>query len=183
MIKGSLDMILGLQKRQWLLLSLVLSVPFLLNAVGIWQDVGADSIKLMLSGKWISPVSYSYGIDPEPQNPLPAIFLSLLFMSIPLGLLTWLTIVLSNQAFFQRQHFVAKLLETLLAVSLIAKIYELAAGDLMPIVWLSEFHDYVLGIPGSLFMRDWSGWMVLPTTAVILWIAMLFSKIKKTDPV
>ena len=167
-------MIFGIQKRQWLFLFLALAVPLLLNAIGIWQDIGSTGIRHLLNGtyKW-------YGTEPEP-NALPEILSGLLKMAAPLALLSWLLIFVSNRAFFQKQPLIAKLLEALLAVLPIAKVFEICAGFFMPFSWLPQFHDQI-GLPVSDFTLRWSPWVVLPTTAIILFIAMLLSGTKRIN--
>jgi len=94
---GSLNMKFGIQKRQWVLILLALSVPILLNAVGIWQNVGTNVILQLLRGTY-SPYPYkSLGVI---YNPLPEIFLKLLLFTSMLGFLAWLIIFISNKAFF-----------------------------------------------------------------------------------
>ncbi len=168
-------MIFGIQKRQWLLLLLALSVPPLLNAVAIWQDVGTASILKMWNGTYQHPLMGFLG---GPYNPLPEIFLKLLLFAAALGLLAWLMIFISNKAFFQKQYRIAKFCETLLMAWLVAVIFEVITGFFMPLVWLPVFHD-TLGLPVSSFMEDWSRWLVLPTTAIFLFIAILLSGKKK----
>ena len=171
-------MIFGIQKRQWLLLLLALSVPPLLNALAIWQDVGTDSILKMWNGTYQHPL---LGFLGGPYNPLPEIYLKLLLFTAALGLLAWLMIFISNKAFFQKQHRIAKFCETLLMAWLVAVIFEVITGFFMPLVWLPVFHDYLLGLPVSSFMEDWSHWLVLPTTALFLFIAIFLSGKKKLD--
>ena len=81
---------IGIQKRQMILLLLVLCVPLLLNIVGLWQDAGTVSISQMLKGEFSHPSGY------DPSNPLPKILLSLLITITPVGILCWLMIFTSN---------------------------------------------------------------------------------------
>jgi hypothetical protein len=164
-------MIIGIQKRQLFLLLFAMCVPFLLNAVGLWQDVGTAAILKMLRGAYPHPL---LGFLGGPYNPLPEIFWGLLFMVAALGLLAWLTVFLSNKAFFQNQPTIAKFLETILIALLVAAVFEIVTGFLMPLIWLPIFQDYLIGFPGSLFMEDWSRWLVFPITAMILFVAMFF---------
>jgi hypothetical protein len=164
---------MGIQKRQWLLLLLVLSLPLLLNVAAIWLEIGKGGMLRLLNGTY------------QPSNPnLPLasrseILSDLLPIIALLGLLSWLVIFVSNKAFFQKQPLIAKSVETLLAVSLVARVFEIVTGWIMPLAWLPQFHDYLLGLPGSGFMLQWSRWLVLPATAIILFIAVLLSGTKK----
>lgn len=161
---SSLNMIIGIQKRQMFLLLLVLSVPLLLNAVAIWQDVGTDVILQILRGTY-SP--YPQRLVGVTHNPLLEIFLNLLPFAALLGLLAWLVVFISNKSFFQKQPPVAKFCETLLMTLLVAVIFTFVTDFFMPLVWLPRFHDS-LGLPGSAFMHYWSLWLVFPTTTFIL---------------
>jgi hypothetical protein len=172
-------MLLGIQKRQWVLLFLVLSLPLLLNAVEIWLEIGTAGTRQLLNGTY------------QPSNPnLPLaspleILAALLRIMAPLGLLSWFAIFVSNRAFFQRQWLIAKISETLLAALLIAIVFEIATGFILPLVWLPQFHDYLLGLPGLGPPAEgfgWTRWLVLPATATILFIAMLLSVTKKIAP-
>lgn len=164
---------IGIKKGQLVLLLLTICVPLLLNVVALWQEAGTASILQMLKGEFSHPSGYN------PQNPLPKIHSSLLLTVAPVGLLAWLMIFISNRVLFQKQPLLARLLEFLLAASIVAKVLEVVAGFFMPLVWLPEIHDYHLGIPVSEFVFRWSRWFVLPSTAVILFIAMLLSGMNK----
>ena len=175
---NSQNMVIGIQKRQWALLLAALIMPLLLNAVAIWQDVGVASILKMLNGTYPRPL---LGFLGGTYNPLPGIFLKLLFFVIALGLLTWLMVFMSSKVFFQKQPQVAKLFEIGVAALLIAIVFVVVAGFLMPLVWLPIFHSYLLGLPASPFMEYWSRWFILPTTAIILFIAMFLSRNKTLE--
>jgi hypothetical protein len=169
-------MLLGIQKRQWVLLILVLLLPLLLNAVEIWLEIGTDRTLQLLNGTY------------QPSNPNlpPASLLEILaaFLRIiaPLGLLSWFVIFMSNRVFFQRQWLIFKISETLLAALLIAIVFEIVTGVVMPLAWLPQFHDYLLGLPSlgpAVNGFEWTRWLVLPATATILFIAMLLSVTRK----
>ncbi len=165
-------MIIGIKRRQLILLLLALCVPILLNAIAIWQDVGTDSMLKIWNGAYKDPFGiYTYG----PYYPLPEIFLNLLLIAIPPGLLAWLMIFISNAVFFQKQPLMLKLIETFLSAWFVAKVFEVVAGFLMPLSWLPKFHDYLLGLPGSAFTYEWSRGLVFPVTAVTLSIAVFLS--------
>ena len=165
-----MSMKLGIQIRQWFLLFLILLFPFLLNVMAICMDIGTAGALRLLSGTY------------QPSNPnLPLaspleILLELLFNIALLGLLSWLVIFVSHQVFFQRQQWIFKIIESLLLVLFIAKVFEVATGFFMPFAWLPEFHDYLLGVPVSDFMLHWSRWLILPATTILLFVAMLFSR-------
>ena len=160
---------IGMQKRQWLLFFLVLSLPLLLNAVAIWLEIGSVGTLQLLSGTY------------HPSNPnlplasLSEILLNLLPIMMFLGSLSWLVIFVSNRAFFQKQRLIVKILETLVAALFVAKVFEIAAGIFMPFAWLSQFGDY-LGLPGSVFTANWSRWLIFPATTIILFIALILSR-------
>jgi hypothetical protein len=164
-------MVIGVQKRQLVLLLLVVCMPTLLNTVGIWQYVGTASILKMWNGTYPNPF---VGFLGGPYNPLPEIFLKLLLNTILPGLLSWLLVLMSNKAFFQKQPWIARLLETLVMVVLIAAIFAFDTGIIMPFIWLTIFRTSQ-GIPGDTFMINWSQWFVLPVTAVILLGAIFHS--------
>ncbi|MGZ3951950.1 MAG: hypothetical protein ACXVBZ_11165 [Flavisolibacter sp.] len=160
---------MGIQKRQWLLLFLVLSLSTLLNAVAIWLDIGTGGTLRLLKGTY-QPSNLNL-----PLASLPEILADLLPIVALLGLLSWLVIFVSNRAFFQRQWFIVKISETLLVALVIAKVFEIAAGFFMPFAWLPQFVDY-LGLPASPFMTDWSRWFIFPATAILMFIAISLSR-------
>ena len=165
---------LGIQKRQWLLLFLVLLLPLLLNAVAIWLKIGPTGALQLLSGTY------------QPSNPnlpiasFPEVLSELLLNVAVLGLLSWLAIFVSNRAFFQRQGLIVKSLVVLLLALLIAKVFEVASGFFMPFAWLPEFYDQI-GIPISPFTADWSRWFIFPATAIILFITLILSRNKSLE--
>jgi hypothetical protein len=165
---------LGIQKRQWFLLFLVLLLPLLLNAVAIWLKIGTTGILQLLRGIY------------QPSNPnlpiasLPDILSELLFNVAVLGLLSWLAIFVSNRAFFQKQGLIVKSLEILLMVLLVAKVFEVASGFFMPFAWLPEFYDQI-GIPISPFAADWSRWFIFPVTVIILFVTLALSRNKSLE--
>src|SRR5258706_7313994 len=123
-VRSSQNMLIGIQKRQWVLLFVALSVPLLLNAIAIWQDVGTASILKMWNGTYPSPF---LGFLGGAYNPLPKIFLNLLLFVAALGLLAWLMVFISSKAFFQKQSQVAKLVEIGVMALLTAAVFEVAA--------------------------------------------------------
>jgi hypothetical protein len=165
----------GIQKRQWVILFFVLSLPLMLNGVAIWLKIGTTGTLQLLSGTY------------HPSNPnLPSaslweILLQLLPIILFLGLFCWLAIFVSNRAFFQKQSLTIKIVESLLQVLLIAKVFEIAAGVIMPLVWLPQFNDYSLGLPGSDFTANWSHWFIFPATAIILFAALMSSRNKSLE--
>ena len=166
-------MVIGIQKRQAYLILLTVFVPLLLNVVAIWQYVGTTSILKMWNGTYPNPFTGFLG---GPYNPLPEIFLNLLVSTAPLGFLAWILIFISNKDFFQKQPLIAKLFEAVLMASVIAVVFAIVTGIFMPLVWLTIFRNSPSpGIPGSAFILDWSRWLVLPATAIILFGAILLS--------
>jgi hypothetical protein len=166
---------MGIQKRQWMILFLVLSLPILLNALAIQHEIGENGMMQLLSGTY------------QPSNPnLPHVSLleilsSLLPTTIFLGFMCWLILFVSNQIFFQKQHLIAKLLESFIGVMLIAKIFEIASGIIMPLAWLPQFNDYLLGLPASEFTANWSRWLIFPATAIILFVALMLFRNKSLE--
>jgi hypothetical protein len=165
-------MILGIQKQQWLLLFLLLCVPLFLNAAAIWQDIGTDGIRQLLRGDYSS---YPNTLLGDVDNPIPEIVLNILLFTAALGLLAWFMLFISNRVFFQKQPLAAKVGEALVMAWFVAAVFERITGSIMPLAWLPKFHDYLLGLPSSSFMVDWSHWLVFPTTAVVLFGAVFLS--------
>jgi len=165
---------MGIQKRQWLLLLLVLSLPPLINAIAMWLKIGTVGSLQLLNGTY------------QPSNPNlpPASLIEILSGLLPiialLGLLSWLVIFMSNRAYFQRQWLIARLFETLLVALSIAKVFEIATGFLMPFAWLPQFNDH-LGLPASPFTADWSRWFIFPVTFILLFITISLSRNKNLE--
>jgi hypothetical protein len=168
-------MIIGIRRRQWPLLFLALAVPILLNGAGIWKDIGTNAVLQILLGTY-SPYPYkSFGVM---YNPMPEILLNLLLMTIPLGFLAWVMLFIFNKTFFQKQPLVLRVIETVLTAPLFAVVFAMITGFFMPLAWLPKFHD-LLGLPGSPFMMEWSGWLVLPITTIILAVAVFLEPISR----
>ena len=171
-----MSMKMGIQKCQWLFLFLLLSLPLLLNAVAIWLDIGADGVMHLLNGTYNPNLSDSLFNPSTLLSCLSQILSELLPIIAMLGILVWLALLASNRPFFQRQWLIAILLETLLVVLFLAKVFEIATGILMPLAWLPKFHDIIGLLPGSPFMEKWSRWFIFPATAIILFAAMTLSR-------
>jgi hypothetical protein len=165
---------LGIQKRQWAILFFLLLLPLVLNAVAIQQEIGTKGMLKLLSGTY------------PPRDPnlsvasVSEILSGLLPMIVFLGLIIWLTIFVSNMAFFQRQWLIARIFETSLVVLVVAKVFEIATGFFMPLTWLPQFIDS-LGLPGSEFTSNWSHWFIFPATSIILFVALMFSRNKSLE--
>lgn len=156
----------GIKKHQWPLLIVLLLFPLFLNAIAICLDIGTNGVLHLLNGSY------------QPLNPnlppasLPEILWGLFINSLLLGVLTWFIIFISNREFFQKQWLVIRLVETVLAILFIGKVFEIVTGVFMPLAWLPEFHAQIL-LPTSSFMVQWSLWFIFPATVVTLFIAML----------
>ena len=166
---------LGIQKRQWIILFSALTLPLIINATAIQQEIETQGFLQFLSGTY-QPSNPNLPLASLSEILLPS-SLSILF----LGFLIWLVFLVSNQLFFQKQHLVAKLIETLLIALLIAKTFEIVSGMIMPLAWLPQFNDYLLGLPISSFAINWSRWFIFPATAIILFIALMLSQNKSLE--
>jgi hypothetical protein len=51
----------------------------------------------------------------------------------------------------------------------------------MPLAWLPQFNDYLLGLPASAFTANWSRWFILPVTAIILFVGLVLSRYKSLE--
>lgn len=165
-------MIVGIQKRQFVLIIFALCVPLVVNTMAIWQDIGAAPILKIWDGAYPAP---KLGFLGGSYNPLPEIFLKLLCFDMLLGLLAWLIVFISKKAFFQKQPPAVKLFETFLMVGIVAVVFAIITGFFMPLVWLPKFHDYLLGLPAYPILMDWSFGLVFPITAIILFGAVSLS--------
>ncbi len=160
----------GLQKRQWLLLLLLLAFPLLLNVMAIWMEIGTKGTWYLLTGTY------------QPHDPnLPiasflAILKGLLFNILILGFISWVVIFISNKSFFQKQWPSIKLIEMATVVIFITIAFGVVTGILMPLTWLTEFNDYLLGLPISDFATKWTSWFILPETALVLSITIFLSR-------
>jgi hypothetical protein len=163
-------MLLGIRKRQWPLLLLVLMLTLLMNALAILQDVGMTSIRKMWMG------SYKSDFSVVPGNPLPEISAELLLIVAVSGLPAWLMIYTSDRTLFRRQSGMLRVDESLFMALLMAAIFGIASGYVRPLVWLPVFHAYLLGLPASDLMLDWSYRLILPATAAVLLFAMRLSE-------
>ena len=172
-------MLIGIQKRQWLLIFLTLSIPILLNIVALWRALGTDLILQIMQGTYVYTPYYVDALDFD-RNPFPKILLNLLPYTVFLGVLAWFMIFISNRILFQRQPLATKIIEFLLMSSITAIVFNIVSSFFMPLAWLPVIYN-TLGFPGSSFVFQWSRWVVLPTTAIILFVAMLLSGIKKKD--
>jgi len=168
-------MFLGIQKRQGWGVLLLLLAPLVLNTLAIWQDMGAASLLAMWNHTYIPP------LHPAPYNPLPAIFLKLILLILPLGAFAWFLMWITNQKFFRAQKTGWRLMEIMLAAVLLAGMFALGSGNIMPLVWLPEFHDYLLGAPRSDWMIGCSWGVIFPLTALGWgWMAFLHEKVDRS---
>lgn len=159
------NMLAGIQKRQFVLLVLAVCVPLTANIVALWQEIGTASLLKIWNGAYPAPM---LGFLGGSYNPLPEIFLKLLYFDLALGLLAWLMVFISNRAFFQKQPPVVKLFENVLIAGLVAVAFAIITGFFMPLVWLPEFHNYLLGLPASHTLIAWSFWLIFPITTILL---------------
>ncbi len=165
---------LGIQKRQRAILFLLILLPLMINALAIQHEIGTKGIFKLLSGTYQPS-------DPNlPFASLSEILSGLLPTIAFLGFIIWLVIFVSNRVFFQRQWLIATIFEILFIVLFVAKVFELVTGFLMPLTWLPQFIDS-LGLPGSEFASNWSRWFVFPATAIILFVALIFSRNKNLE--
>jgi hypothetical protein len=171
-------MSIGTQKRQWFLILLALSAPLLLNIIALWQDIGTDSILKIWNGTYPQPL---LGFLGSVYNPLPEIFLKLLLFLFALGFLAWFVVFITSKEFFQKQSQMVKLFEIGIMALVTAVVFDIVSSFMMPLIWLPKFHDYLLGLPSSPFMINWSRWFIFPATAIILFIASLLSGDKNLE--
>jgi hypothetical protein len=166
----------GIQIRQWIILFLLLLLPLVINAMAIQQEIGSD-----VKGMWQLLNGTYQPLDPNlPFASLSEILSGLLPTVALLGFIVWLAFFASNTMFFQKQWLIVRILETLLVVLFVAKVFEIAAGFLMPLVWIPEFID-PLGLPGSTFALNWSRWFIFPATAMVLFVAIMLSGNKNVE--
>jgi hypothetical protein len=154
-----------MSKRQKLLILLSLLLPLLINIFAIVREV--DHAKLTDS------VMGTYKRFGLPYNPWPDILISLTGNMIVIGLFSWLI------AFALTRSFVRKLAPAIrYGIILIASLsgaYILAiwAGIILPLVWLPQFGDYLLGLPGSEVASRSAMPLVFPIEFAILLLASL----------
>ena len=174
-------MLLGIQKRQCVLVVLALSFPLLLNVIGMFQDVGVGTVGHLLIGNY-PYLPYHQNPFGLWSNPLPQVLRTLMLTNIPLGLLMWIVVSLSNKRFFSKQPILAKVCEGTLIAWLVAVVVDQVTGFLMPLAWLPLFHD-TLGLPGSDFVMSWSHRLILPITTLMLGLAILLPVPSETHEV
>ena len=162
---------MGIQKRQWVILFLLLLLPLGLNTAAIQQVIGKKGMLQLLSGTYQPP-------DPNlPFASRSEILSGVLPIIAFLGFIIWLAIFVSNTPFFQKQWLIARISETILVGLFVAKVFEITAGFVMPLIWLPQFIDS-LGVPGSVFASNWSRWFIFPATTIILFVALMLSRNK-----
>src|SRR6185503_4920168 len=158
---------LGLYPRQWALLILIMLVPITINFVAIWEDIGIQAVTtLIIDGHY----DRHGGIIGKKYNPLPAIFRDISLVVAILGLPCWLIAFVSTRTLFQNLPKVLKGSITIVSVSFLALVFSFVTADLLPLIWLPKFHEYMFGLPTSSFMV-WGWFFALPITfSVLSWM-------------
>jgi hypothetical protein len=165
----------GMSKRQWGLVLMVLLVPFLLNAIGMWHQIRRDQLLEALK----TGVYNRFGDSGVYYSPWPAIFRRIL-IAVLAGGLCWLAVFVSTRRFFQHLATRTKcILSSLLAVVLGALLA--ASSILLSSAWWWEFnHDYfVSGLGGSRFVNVASLVLVFPGTVLLMFHAFKLSEGKR----
>lgn len=156
-------MVAGIRSYLWILILLILLLPFLFNAVAVWQVYGQSPLN---GPSIVAGLSYNLWTD----------LLNLFWpMTVLLGLLAWLTMFTSTRAFLQRHLAVAKPI----AVSVLTLLTISASG----------LETWLIDIQQSSVLRDGvgPGFAVSPlvwrdvaltclTTTMILLCALWLSK-------
>jgi hypothetical protein len=149
-------------------------VPILFNAIALWHDIGVHTLLQAITGHYI-------GFTGFPYNPLPQILSELAFVSFVLTSLSLIIIILANLKGLRRLPTALRLLVRLILILPGSVVFANASGVFMPLSWLPEFNDYLLGMPVSEFAAI-GGWVfVFPTTMIAFFLAVWFFE-KSLEP-
>ena len=152
-------------KRLRIALLVLFLVPILFNALALWHDIGAHTLWQALIGKYVGFTGFVY-------NPLPEILFEALVASSILTVLALLIIFTANVNIIRRLPVTLKFTFRLFLIIAGSVIFSDVSGFFMPLSWLPEFNDYLLGLPGSTFAVI-GGWVfVFPTTFIALFLAI-----------
>jgi hypothetical protein len=115
---------------QWLLISLLLPIPLLLNVVSMWQEYGQDALRGV------------YMVAGFPYNPWSDLIKFSLIIAIPLGLFAWLTISIAKR-FISQNHLPLSKYVILLIITILSACISGIGTLFMDIQWSSTFRDGV----------------------------------------
>jgi len=147
---------------------LVLILPLLVNAIGMWQEAyPAHLAQALKNGYYTLFPDSEYRVYPWGNIGKAALGI------LPAGLLAWLMAWLSNTAFYQgrSQRF---RLELAIVGSLLIAAYLAQTSVYISDVWSDEFYGPgpLFGLPGSAFVRNASWIFVFPLTAALIFYSV-----------
>jgi hypothetical protein len=140
-------------------------MPILFNAMALWHDIGVQTLWQAISGNYVGFTGFVY-------NPLPEILFEVVSTSLILTALSLLVICIANVKMVRHSPAALKFPLRLFLILVSSVVFGDVSGFFMPLSWLPEFNDYLLGIPGSTFAVI-GGWVfVFPATLIVLFLAI-----------
>jgi hypothetical protein len=130
----------------------------------MYYEVGSDTIYSVLDGSF----KCLFG---GACHPIRTISLGLVAWSGGLAAFATFAIYLSTKFLILRVSHLLSITMTVLISAIIAVIYRYVAAFFMPIVWLTVFNDYMLGLPASYYAYK-ASWLLYPSTFLLATIAV-----------
>jgi hypothetical protein len=168
----------GISLMQLVLVLVALALPVVINIAAMKADIGAATMSHLINGTYIQP-QFKIFDSVRTANPQMSILVGFSVALLPLGLISCLLIFLSDKTFFQSLPGRSKFVITCILALMIGTIFSFVASIFMPITWLEIFHGAYRGVPQSDIVQIWSGKYLSPAIAVIMFITMNISGIKK----
>jgi hypothetical protein len=163
---------IGISRRQWLLILTAVATAILINVIGIWYFLRPYKM-------WLEETT---DVDPEfldlitcDDYPYLAVFLKFLITAILLGALAWIVVFLSTRALCQRLPLIPKYGSELLTAISVGIVFAIGS-ILLSNNWVHDFRCWEeYGLSQSGFVYYWSKRLVFPVTSVLIFWAMYLS--------
>lgn len=163
-------MLIGISRRQWLLILTAVSVVVVINGIGIWDFINDLRMRIEAESDLVLKL---FGLcDPPPYL---AVFSKFLITIILLVAIAWLTVFLSKKGLFQRLPSIVKHGGELLIAVFVGSVFTVVSIELSN-NWVNDFYcGSYYGLLGSEFVHYWSTRLVFPVASMLMFVAMLLS--------
>jgi hypothetical protein len=152
-----------MRRRSATALLLLTLLPLLFSVIVMIREVGGEALLQGLNGQHSCPPG-------DRCNPIAKVVLGLSASSLLLGLFGILAVNGSRRFWQTRTPAALKITAHILVALTNGVVFRYATGVLMPLIWLPEFGDYLLGLPASPTALAASWYVIFPlsTLAVVL---------------
>ena len=148
-------------RRLFITASILASLLIIFDLVALWHEAGPTTSAQLLRGNFICFSGFAC-------KPFPRLLTQVFGSSLFLAALALLPLFLFAHAPLSRLHLALRIIIGLLVVLPISAFFSVASGYFMPLIWLPVVHDYLLGLPVSVFAISGSWAFVFPATAITM---------------